>query len=252
MTYAIAAGQIDLSVGSIAGLSAVVSAITVSDLGVVPAVLAGIGAGVVIGAANGFFVAWLRVPSFLVTLGMLGIAKGLAMVVSGTAPIPIADSTFNSIFGGGAILGLPVLLFWMLAAGLVGHVVLKHTAFGRRLLAVGGNEEAALFSGVNTRRITFAVLVISGGVAGLVGLLYSGRLETGRFESGTGDELTAIAAAVLGGATFTGGKGSVPGAIVGAILLGVVNNGLTLMGLDYATRQIVQGGIIVLAVALRR
>lgn len=252
MTYAIAAGQIDLSVGSIAGLSAVVSALTVSDLGLIPALLAGIGVGIIIGAVNGLFVAWLRVPSFLVTLGMLGIAKGLAMVVSGTAPIPIADRTFNTIFGGGALLGLPILLFWMLGVGIIGHVFLKHTAFGRRLLAVGGNDEAALYSGINTRRITFTVMVISGAVAGLVGLLYSGRLETGRFESGTGDELTAIAAAVLGGAAFTGGKGSIPGAVVGAILLGVVNNGLTIMGLDYATRQIVQGAIIVLAVALRR
>lgn len=252
MTFAIAAGQIDLSVGSIAGLSAVVAAITIRDVGMVPAILLGIGSGIVIGAVNGVFVAWLRVPSFLVTLGMLGIAKGIAMVISGTAPIPIGDKSFNAVFGGGTVLGLPVLLFWMLAVAIVGHIVLKHTPFGRRLLATGGNEEAARFSGVNTRRINFSVMVITGGVAGLVGLLYSGRLETGRFESGTGDELTAIAAAVLGGAAFTGGKGSIPGAVVGAILLGVVNNGLTLMGLDYATRVIVQGAIIVVAVALRR
>ena len=252
MTFAIAAGQIDLSVGSIAGLSAVVSALTVSPLGVLPAALAGILVGTIVGATNGLFVSWLGVPSFLVTLGMLGIAKGLAMVVSGTAPIPILDTTFTTVFGGGVLLGLPVLLYWLLLAGLLGQITLKHTPFGRRLLATGGNEEAARFSGVRTRRTTFAVMTLSGAVAGFVGLLYAGRLETGRFESGTGDELTAIAAAVLGGAAFSGGKGSVPGAIVGAVLLGVVNNGLTLMGLDYATRVIVQGAIIVLAVALRR
>jgi ribose transport system permease protein len=120
------------------------------------------------------------------------------------------------------------------------------------VLATGGNESAAAFSGINTRRVKFTVLLISGTVAGLAGMLYAGRFQSGRFDWGTGDELSVIAAAILGGTSLFGGKGSIVGAVTGALLMGLINNGLILLGLDYSQQQIVRGAIIILAVALAR
>jgi ribose transport system permease protein len=145
-----------------------------------------------------------------------------------------------------------VLIFWMIGALIVGHIVLRRTPFGRRVLATGGNESAAAFSGINTRRVKFTVLLISGTVAGLAGMLYAGRFQSGRFDWGTGDELSVIAAAILGGTSLFGGKGSIVGAVTGALLMGLINNGLILLGLDYSQQQIVRGAIIILAVALAR
>jgi ribose transport system permease protein len=130
--------------------------------------------------------------------------------------------------------------------------VLRRAPFGRRVLATGGNEVAASYSGIDTRRVKFTVLLISGTVAGIAGMLYAGRYQSGRFEWGQGDELSVIAAAILGGTSLFGGKGSVIGAVTGALLMGLINNGLILMGLEYSQQQIVRGMIIILAVALAR
>mgnify|MGYP002621655970 CR=1 FL=1 len=252
MTFVISTAEIDLSVGSVAGLSSVTTAMVIGDAGLVGAIVVGLGTGLVCGAISGTLTTVVRIPSFLVTLGMLGIAHGVAMWISDTAPQPISNETFTTIFGTGTILGIPVLIFWMVAALIVGHVALRRTPFGRRVLATGGNESAAAFSGVNTRRIKFAVLLLSGAVAGLAGMLYAGRFQSGRFEWGEGDELSVIAAAILGGTSLFGGKGSVVGAVTGALLMGLINNGLILMGLEYSQQQIVRGAIIILAVALAR
>ena len=134
----------------------------------------------------------------------------------------------------------------------VGAVGLAKTRFGRQVLATGGNRTAADFTGVNTRRIKFQVLVISSVLAALAGMLYAGRLESGRFQWGTGDELSAIAAVILGGTSLFGGAGSVVGTLVGALLIGLINNGLVLAGLDTSQQQVVRGVIIILAVALAR
>ncbi|HWV84109.1 MAG TPA: ABC transporter permease [Capillimicrobium sp.] len=252
MTFVISTAEIDLSVGSVAGLSSVTTAMVIGDIGLVGAIVVGLGTGLVCGAISGALTTVVRIPSFLVTLGMLGIAHGVAMWISDTAPQPISNETFTTIFGTGTILGIPVLIFWMVAALIIGHIALRRTPFGRRVLATGGNESAAAFSGVNTRRIKFAVLLLSGGVAGLAGMLYAGRFQSGRFEWGEGDELSVIAAAILGGTSLFGGKGSVVGAVTGALLMGLINNGLILMGLEYSQQQIVRGAIIILAVALAR
>ena len=252
MTLVISTAEIDLSVGSVAGLASVTTAMVIGDMGLVAGIATGLATGLICGAISGALTTVLRIPSFLVTLGMLGIAHGVAMWISDTAPKPIADETFTTIFGTGTIAGIPVLIFWMAAALVIGHIVLRRTPFGRRVLATGGNESAAAFSGVDTRRIKFAVLMISGGVAGLAGMLYAGRFQSGRFEWGEGDELSVIAAAILGGTSLFGGKGSVVGAVTGALLMGLINNGLILMGLDYSQQQIVRGAIIILAVALAR
>jgi ribose transport system permease protein len=252
MTYVIACAEIDLSVGSTAGLASVITAMTISDYGLVVGILAGLLVGVVVGSINGALVSLLNIPSFLVTLGMLGIAVGVAQWITDSAPQPILDATYNLVFGGGNFGPVPGLLGWMAIVVVVGAVGLAKTRFGRQVLATGGNRTAADFTGVNTRRIKFQVLVISSVLAALAGMLYAGRLESGRFQWGSGDELSAIAAVILGGTSLFGGAGSVVGTLVGALLIGLINNGLVLAGLDTSQQQVVRGVIIILAVALAR
>jgi ribose transport system permease protein len=252
MTFVIAAGQIDLSVGAVAGLSSVTAAMAIERRGPVVGVAAGLLTGLAVGAFNGLLVTRLVIPSFLVTLGMMGVARGFAMWITDTAPVPILDETYNNIFGSGNVGPIPSLLIWVALVTAVGYVVLRKTAYGRQVLATGGNESAARFSGVNTRNIGFLVLTVSGAVAALAGMLYAGRLHSGRFQWGEGDELSVIAAVVLGGTSLFGGSGSVMGSVLGALLIGVVNNGLILMGLETSQQIIIRGGIIILAVALAR
>lgn len=252
MTFVIACAEIDLSVGSVAGLSSVVTAMTISSFGLVPGIIAGLAVGAIIGAINGSLVSLLGIPSFLVTLGMLGIAFGLAQWITASAPQPILDRTYIQIFGGGNIGPIPGLLVWMAIAVVVGVVVLNRTKFGRQVLATGGNRQAAEYTGVKTKRIKFTVLLISGVSAALAGMLYAGRLQSGRFQWGQGDEMSAIAAVILGGTSLFGGAGFVVGTLFGALLMSLINNGLILAGLDSSQQQVVRGIIIILAVALAR
>ena len=252
MTYVIACAQIDLSVGSTAGLASVVTAMGISSYGLVAGIAAGLLVGLVVGCINGALVSMLNIPSFLVTLGMLGIAVGVAQWITDSAPQPILDRTYNLVFGGGNFGPVPGLLVWMAIVVAVGAVGLSKTRFGRQVLATGGNRMAADFTGVNTRRVTFSVLVISSVLAALAGMLYAGRLESGRFQWGSGDELSAIAAVILGGTSLFGGSGAVIGTFVGALLIGLINNGLVLAGLDTSQQQVVRGVINILAVALAR
>jgi ribose transport system permease protein len=252
MTYVIAAAQIDLSVGSTAGLASVVTAMGISAWGPIPGILCGLAVGAVVGSVNGALVSLLGIPSFLVTLGMLGIAVGTAQWITASAPIPILDDTFNTVFGSGNIGPIPGLLIWSGVFVALGAVVLARTKFGRQVLATGGNRIAADFTGINTKRITFQVLLLSGIVASVAGMLYAGRLQSGRFQWGTGDELSAIAAVILGGTSLFGGSGTVIGTLFGSLLIGLINNGLILAGLDSSQQQVVRGGIIILAVALAR
>jgi ribose transport system permease protein len=252
MTYVIACAEIDLSVGSVAGLSSVVTAMALSSWGLIPGVLAGLAVGLAVGAVNGALVSLLGIPSFLVTLGMLGIAAGVAQWITNSAPQPILNDTFNLIFGGGNFGPVPGLLVWSAIFVTIGAIVLAKTRFGRQVLATGGNRTAAQFTGVNTRRIKFQVLLLSATVASVAGMLYAGRLQSGRFQWGAGDELSAIAAVILGGTSLFGGSGSVVGTLFGALLIGLINNGLILAGLDSSQQQVVRGVIIILAVALAR
>jgi ribose transport system permease protein len=252
MTYVIACAEIDLSVGSVAGLSSVCAAMAISAYGLIPGILAGLLVGVVIGAINGGLVSLLGIPSFLVTLGMLGVAAGLAQWITQSAPQPILNDTFIVIFGGGNFGPVPGLLVWSAVFVVLGAVVMNKTRFGRQVLATGGNRTAAQFTGVNTKRIKFQVMLLSGVVASVAGMLYAGRLESGRFQWGAGDELSAIAAVILGGTSLFGGAGSVVGTLFGALLIGLINNGLILAGLDSSQQQVVRGAIIILAVALAR
>jgi ribose transport system permease protein len=253
MTFVISSAEIDLSVGAVAGLGSVATALTISRFGVAPGIFAGLLTGLIVGSINGLLVTRAGIPSFLVTLGTLGITTGVAMWITGTAPVPILDETYNAVFGAGNLFGtVPSLLIWTLLALGVGHVILRKTPFGRQVLATGGNEVAARFSGVDTKLVKFLVLVGSSTVAALAGMLYAGRLNSGRFQWGQGDELSVIAAVILGGTRLAGGIGTVFGAVLGSVMIGLINNGLILMGLEYSQQLIIRGAIIILAVALAR
>jgi ribose transport system permease protein len=250
MTFVLSAGEIDLSVGAVAGLASVTTALAISSGGIFFGIAAGLMTGVAVGLLNGMLTTRIGIPSFLTTLAMMGIAKGVAMWVSDTAAVPILNQTYAFLFGGGNLGRVPVLLLWTLAFGIVGHITLRRTAFGRKVLATGGNETAAHYSGVRTRAIKMNVLLISSIAAAVAGMLYAGRLQSGRFQLGEGDELSVIAAAVLGGTSLFGGKGTVVGSIVGALMIGLINNGLILMGLEFSQQLIARGAIIILAVAV--
>ncbi len=250
MTFVLGAAEIDLSVGAVAGLASVTTAMGIDQFGIPGGILFGLGTGIVCGAANGWLTTVVGIPSFLTTLAMMGIARGVAMWISGTAAIPILSKTYVSVFGAGNLGPVPSLLLWVAAIGLLGHVVLRRTTFGRRVLATGGNETSARYSGVDTASIKFKVLLFSSLAAALAGMLYAGRLRSGRFQFGEGDELSVIAAAVLGGTSLFGGAGTVIGSIMGALMIGLINNGLVLMGLEFSQQLIARGAIIILAVAI--
>ena len=252
VTFVIAAAEIDLSIGALAGLASVVTALAIQQYGILAGIAAGLLVGLLVGAINGFLVTRFGIPSFLVTLGMLSVAQGTAMWISQTAPIPILNDAYNNIFGSGQVGPIPSLVIWPLVFLVIGSVVLRKTAYGRQVLATGGSATAARFSGVNTRRIKFLVFLVSGTVAALAGMLYAGHLQSGRFTWGQGDELSVIAAVILGGTSLFGGAGTVVGSVFGALLIGLINNGLVLMGLDVSQQLIVRGVIIILAVALAR
>lgn len=249
-TFALSAGEIDLSIGQVVALSAMVAAVCLREANLFIAVPAALSVGLIVGLANGLLTTRLRVPSFLITLGMAGIVGGLSRWITHTSPVPVRDETFTLIFGSGDLGPVPSLLLWTLGALLVAHVVYRKTTFGRELLATGGNRIAARYSGIDTTRIRVAGLVICSLTAALAGLLYVGRLHSARYTLGETDLLTVIAAAVIGGTSMAGGRGSMVGALVGSLVMGVLNNGLILMGLAVTEQMIARGVIIIVAVAL--
>ncbi len=250
-TFVIAAGQIDLTIGAVAAMSAMIASLILRDLNSIPlAVAAGVGFGILSGAFNGFLVTKLKLPAFLATMGMMSVIRGAAMWVTQTAAVPIKNTTFNKIFGIGNLGGISVLIFWTIAFYIAGYFLFNKSVFGRHTLATGGNEMSAIYSGIKTNRVKVIIFILSGAFAGFSGILYAGRMQAGRFSFGDGDELSVIAAVVLGGTSMSGGAGSVIGSLFGSILMGVINNALILAGLTISQQTIVKGAIIVLAVAL--
>lgn len=248
--FVLGAGEIDLSIGAVVALSSLVTAMALRDVGIWLATPAGLATGIIVGLVNGLITTKVRIPSFLVTLGTLGIVNGLARWITDLKSVPITDATYTFVFGSGDLGPVPILFVWTGLALVLGHVALRKTAFGRQVLATGGNRTAALYSGVRTDRIKIATLIISASAAALAGMLYAGRLHGARYTLGEADMLTVIAAVVIGGTSLFGGKGSVVGAVIGSLIMGIINNGLILMGLSVAQQMMFQGVIIVLAVAL--
>ena len=250
MTFVISAGELDLSVGSTAALSALVGALVMQAGMPWPVgVTAALASGLAVGCLNGFFVTVIGIPSFLVTLGMLQFVRGLDMRITYTNPVAIKEKAFTALFGSGKLFGVPSLVLWSIVIALIGHIVLKYTRFGREILATGGNRLAAEYSGVKIRRVKFIAFLLSGAAAALAGLLYSGMMQTARFNFGEGAELMAIAAVILGGTSLYGGRGTILGTFAGSLLIGTINNGLIIMGLDVSEQMMVSGAIIILAVA---
>lgn len=250
LTFTLSAGEIDLSIGSVVAVSALTGAIFIRDVNLATGIAMGLAVGLGVGLVNGLLTVLLRLPSFLVTLGTLGLVAGIARTVTDLQAVPVQNSTFNAWFGSGSVGPVSSLLIWTVAAVTVGHLALRNTRFGRHVLATGGDRTAAAYVGIRTTRVRLAVLIISAVSASLAGLLYAGRLHGARYTLGEADLLTVIAAVVIGGTRLFGGRGSVIGALFGSLIMGMLNNGLILMGLDVSDQMIARGAIIILAVAL--
>ncbi|HOK76103.1 MAG TPA: ribose ABC transporter permease [Verrucomicrobiota bacterium] len=246
VTYVLLTGGVDLSLGSVVALSGVVAAIFAhpGDWPVIVPVAAGVLVGAACGGINGLVVTKGRVAPFIVTLGMMTAARGVALVVSGGKPVSNLGESFRWIGSG----GVPVIVF--LAVSCVSWVLLSNLRLGRHLYAVGGNENAARASGINVEGVKLFAYTICGALAGLGGVVLAARITTGQPNAGVGYELDAIAAVVIGGTSLSGGVGGVGGTILGALLMGVINNGLDLLNVSSYYQAIVKGIIIVGAVWL--
>ncbi|MCO4251208.1 ABC transporter permease [Pseudarthrobacter raffinosi] len=254
VTFVIVNAQIDLSVGSVFALCGMVSGLAlqyISNFWLLGA-LAAIAVGVIFGFINGLLTVKLGVPSFLVTLGMLGVARGIALIITDTRPVLIANRPFFSIFGDSNILGIPIAVVWTVVIVALGVIILHKSVFGLRVFATGGNPQAARFTGVNTQRTIILSFVITGGLVGLSSLLFTGIAHAARPDVGVGLELDVIAAVILGGVSLFGGRGTIIGALAGSLIIGMMNNGLVLMGVDSSVQQIIKGLIIIAAVSLSK
>lgn len=261
MTFVILTRGIDLSVGSVVALTGVVAAsfATTSSsafipgtpyMAVVPLVI-GVLTGMAMGAISGLAVARYAVPAFVATLGMLSAARGLTLIYSDGRPIPALTDGFRWI-GTGDIAGIPLPIILFALVFVVSHFVLTRTRFGRHVYAAGGNPHATKVSGISVSRIRFAVYVISGALAGIAGMILAARTGSALPQAGVAYELDAIAAVVIGGTSLAGGIGRVTGTVIGALLIGVMNNGLDLLGVESYYQQVIKGALIVAAVMLDR
>ncbi|WP_031359453.1 ABC transporter permease [Caballeronia sordidicola] len=254
MTFVIIARQIDLSVGSALALSGMSAALAMAHIGDnwIIGAIAGIGTGAIVGAINGFVVTRLNIPSFLVTLGTLSAARGLALLVTTTRPVIITNDSFVSIFGEGDIFGVPVPIIWTVLAVIAGILLLHYSVFGRQIYAAGGNPTAALYSGINIKRVTTLAFILTGMLAGLAALVLSARSHAARPDVVQGLELDVIASVTLGGCSLFGGRGFVLGTLLGSLIIGTLNNGLVLLGVSSSLQLVIKGAIIVAAVAFTK
>lgn len=251
VTFIIITGGIDLSIGSIVAVTGVAAASFAhpDTYPVVVPVLVGLLAGLAFGGFNGFVVTRSHVPPFIVTLGTMTIGRGLALILSKGRPVSNLSDSFNFI-GGGKILGVPTLIIILIAAFIACSVLLKKTVIGRYMYAVGGNEQAARASGIPIAKVKMIVYTLGGLLAALAGILLTSRITTGQPNAGQGFELDAIAAAIIGGTSTSGGTGTMTGTLLGALLIGVISNGLDLLNVTSYYQEVVMGAIIIGAVVL--
>src|SRR6202048_742479 len=257
-TFVITTGGIDLSVGTVMTLSAVMTGVfvTVWHLPLPLGILAGLATGGAAGFVRGTLIARLKSPSFIAPLGMLNIAKGLALVISGLKPIYFNDTPeFNrlamgSVFAGIPLLEIPNAVFVLFGAPIIASLILTRTVLGRYAFALGSNEEATRLSGVNVARWKIAIYSLAGVFSGLAGVLIAARLNSAQPALGQGYELDAIAAAVIGGTSLSGGGGSILGTVIGAFIISTLTNGLRIMSVPQEWQTVVTGAIVILAVYL--
>ena len=248
MTFVILTGGIDLSVGSILGLSGVLASGVLASTGnTAVAVAVSLTVGIACGAVNGFFVSVCGIPPFISTLGMMTLLRGVILVYTKGSPIPIKSDAYK-FFGKGSIAGIPVPVIILIIVFLLAHYILTQTSYGRSVYAVGGNREAARLSGIRVKTSEFLVYTLNGLMCGMAGLILTARLGSAQSTSGTGIEMDAIAAVILGGTSLSGGVGFVLPTVVGAMIMGIIDNILTLMNVNPHVTNIVKGAVILIAV----
>lgn len=250
MTMVIILGGIDLSVGSIMAVTGVATTMSIAtfDIPVIVAVLIGILVGVLFGAINGYISATTIIPPFIITLATMNIARGAAYVLTDGKPVRVMSESFNSI-GSGYVFGfLPAPVLYLIIFLIICYLIMNKTKLGRYMYAVGGNPQAAKFSGINIKKIKFFAYTFSGFMAAVAGIVLSSRMFSGQPTAGDGAELDAIAAVVLGGTSMTGGYGRIGGTVIGALIIGVLSNGLNLVGVSSFWQYIVKGLVILIAV----
>jgi ribose transport system permease protein len=250
MTMIIILGGIDLSVGSIMAVVGVVTTTLIASLGapVLVAVAVGLLVGVLIGAVNGYVAATTIIPPFIITLATMNIARGAAYVLTDGKPVRVMSDSFNFI-GSGYIGGfLPTPVLYLIILLILCYFIMNKTKLGRHMYAVGGNAEAAKFSGINIKKVKFFAYAFSGLMAAIAGIVLASRMFSGQPTAGNAAELDAIAAVVLGGTSMTGGYGRIGGTVIGALIIGVLSNGLNLMGVSSFWQFIVKGIVILVAV----
>ena len=249
MTMVIILGGIELSVGSVIALSGVVAAGCVINFGLPEIVgfLAAIGVGALVGMFNGFVICKTDIPPFIVTLASMNITKGIALVLTGGSPLRCMTDTFK--FPGAGYVGpVPTPVILMIIVFIIAAFMINRTQLGRHIYAVGGNAQAAKFSGINVQKVKFIVYTYTGIMSGIAGLVVASRLYSGQPTAGDGAEMDAIAAVVVGGTSMSGGSGRLGGTLIGVLIIGVLNNGLNLLGVDSNWQYIVKGLVILLAV----
>ncbi len=250
--FVILTGGIDLSVGSIMGLAGMAAAYAM-QLGIPVPLAVGLGilVGMLMGAVSGALVSYVKIPPFIVTLGMLSLASGLVLGLTKGWPLTNIPASFLPV-AQGEFLGLPIPVWIAAVLAVIAHVVLAYTAFGRRTYAMGGNEQATFLSGINVKRIKFIIYMIPAVAASIAGIILVARFNSAQADTGKGWEMDAIAAAVIGGTSLAGGSGTVLGVVIGACIMGVIKNGLVLMRVSSYWQTAIIGIIIVLAAALDR
>ena len=252
MTFVLISGEIDLSVGSIAALAGIVVTMGLKDgLPMVIAIVLAIGVGALCGFANGGIHVYARIPSFIVTMGMLNIARGVVLVITNSYPVTGLPDSFK-VIGRGYVGFLPVPVIIMFVCYILGYLVLKYVKFGRSIFAIGGNIEAARLSGISVNRNKILIYVLCGVTAAIGGIVLASRMFSGQPSAGDGLELNAIAACVIGGTSTTGGKGRIWGTFLGALIMGIITNSMNLLNISTNWQLIVQGAIIIIAVGLDR
>ncbi|MDO4259421.1 MAG: ABC transporter permease [Actinomycetaceae bacterium] len=252
MTMIIITAGIDLSVGSILAVAGVVGVLLhTSGMPAPVAILGGLLAGALAGFVNGAFIAWLALPAFIVTLGSMTYLRGIAYSLLNGLPLVASDLSYRGM-GNGVIVGTPIPnpVVLMVVVYAITWFLMERTAFGRHVYAVGGNPEAARLAGINVKATLLWVYTIAGTLTALAGLIFSARVTSGQPKAGEGYELDAIAAVVLGGTSLAGGRGRILGTLVGALIIGVLSNGLVLMNVQFFHQLIIKGVVIILAVAL--
>ena len=248
--FVILTGGIDLSVGSNVGLSGFLCGLAMAaGLHPLLAIVVGLFTGAIVGAVNGAIVAFVGVTPFIVTLGMLGVARGAVLVIKHGDSVREISKGFIA-FGNGSVFGISVPVIVLAIIAIESYLILGRSIFGRRVFAIGGNERAAALSGINTRLVKFMTYVLSGLFSAITGILFVARFQSAQADAGKGMELDAIAAAVIGGTSLMGGEGSVAGVLLGAIIMGVIRNGLVLMQVSSYWQELIIGTIIVLAAIL--